>query len=89
MDIYLITYDLYSDDKDYTALYTEIEKLGVAKRILKSVWLVKIENMNATQISTKLRPVMDDKDLLYVVKNDKLDRQGWMHSSTWEWLNEK
>lgn len=89
MAVYLITYDLSSDLKDYTSLYTEIEKLGDAKRILKSVWLVKVFNMNASQISAKLRTVLGDKDLLYVVKNHDTDRQGWMHSSNWEWLKEK
>lgn len=89
MAVYLITYDLSSDLKDYTSLYTEIEKLGDAKRILKSVWLVRVFDMTASQISAKLRAVLDDKDLLYVVKNHDTDRQGWMHSSNWEWLKEK
>lgn len=88
MAIYLITYDLSSEDKDYTSLYTEIENLGNAIRILKSVWLVSVENMNANQISKTLREVMDDGDLLYVVRNDDSDRQGWMHSSNWQWLKD-
>jgi len=89
MAVYLITYDLSSDDKDYTSLYAEIEKLGDAKRILKSVWFLSVNNMNANQISDSLRKVLDDKDLLYVVKNDNQDRQGWMHASNWKWLKEK
>nr|WP_294923451.1 hypothetical protein [uncultured Flavobacterium sp.] len=89
MAVYLITYDLSSDDKDYASLYTEIEKLGEAKRILKSVWLVSVHNKNATQISAILRTVLGDKDFLYVVKNDNQDRQGWMYSSNWQWLKEK
>lgn len=88
MAIYLITYDLSSEDKDYTSLYSAIENLGSAKRILKSVWLVKVENLNASDISNNLRLVMDDRDLLYVVKNDDLDRQGWLHSSNWQWLKD-
>lgn len=89
MAVYLITYDLSSDDKDYTSLYTEIEKLGDSKRILKSVWLVKVEDKNANQITEILRSVLDERDLLYVVRNDEKDRQGWMHSSNWKWLAEK
>ena len=89
MAVYLITYDLSSDDKDYTSLYSEIEKLGDAKRILKSVWLVSVEDKNANIISEILRKVLDNKDLLYVVKNDNIDRQGWMHSSNWKWLEQK
>ena len=88
MAIYLITYDLSSEDKDYTSLYTEIEKLGNAIRILKSVWLVKVENMTANDISKVLRTVLDDRDLLYIVRNDDFDRQGWMHSSNWQWLKD-
>jgi len=88
MAVYLITYDLSSDDKDYTSLYTEIENLGNAIRMLKSVWLVKVDNLNSKEITNKLRAVMDDKDLLYVVKNDNTDRQGWLYSSNWEWLKE-
>ncbi len=89
MAVYLITYDLSSDDKDYTSLYTEIEKLGDAKRILKSVWLVNVQDKNANQISETLRTVLDERDLLYVVKNDAHDRQGWMHSGYWKWLEGK
>ncbi|MEM5567156.1 hypothetical protein WNY78_18735 [Psychroserpens sp. AS72] len=89
MAVYLITYDLSSEDKDYTSLYAEIEKLGDAKRILKSVWLVKVNNMKANEISEFLRKVLDDSDLLYVVKNDDVDRQGWMYTSNWDWLNNK
>jgi len=89
MAVYLITYDLSSDDKDYTSLYSEIEKLGDAKRILKSVWLVNVLDKNANQICEILRKVLEDHDLLYVVKNDHVDRQGWMHSSNWKWLEHK
>lgn len=88
MAIYLITYDLSSEDKDYTSLYSKIESLGSAIRILKSVWLINVTDKSANEISSALREVMDDKDLLYVVKNDSFDRQGWMHSSNWKWLKE-
>lgn len=88
MTVYLITYDLNSEDRDYTALYDEIENLGNAQRILKSVWLVKVHNLNAKKISDKLRSVMDKKDLLYVVKNDDSERQGWLYSSNWKWLKD-
>lgn len=86
MTVYLITYDLNSEDRDYKTLYDEIENLGKAQRMLKSVWLVNVDGLNAKAISEKLREVMDTKDLLYVVKNDKYDRHGWMYSSNWEWL---
>jgi hypothetical protein len=89
MAVYLITYDLSSEDKDYSSLYSEIENLGDAKRILKSVWLVNVVDLNASDISKALRSVMDDKDLLYVVKNDDTDRQGWLYSSNWKWLKSK
>jgi transposase len=88
MAVYLITYDLNASDKDYTSLYTEIENLGKAIRILKSVWLVSVDNMTASDISKTLRLVMDDSDLLYIVKNDNSDRQGWMHKSNWEWIKD-
>ena len=89
MAVYLITYDLSSPDKDYTSLFTEIEKLGDSKRILKSVWLVSVNNKNAFQISETLRNVMDRDDLLYVVKNHETDRQGWLYTSNWEWLDKQ
>ncbi|HCK29459.1 hypothetical protein KTH06_10475 [Acinetobacter ursingii] len=88
MTVYLITYDLNSEDRDYKTLYDEIENLGNAQRILKSVWLVKVEGMSSKAISNRLREVMDTKDLLYVVRNDDNDRQGWMYSSNWQWLKD-
>jgi CRISPR/Cas system-associated endoribonuclease Cas2 len=87
MAVYLITYDLSSPEKDYSSLFSEIENLGNAKRILKSVWLVAVEDKNAHQISETLRKVMDKDDLLYVVKNHESDRHGWIYSSIWKWLD--
>lgn len=87
-NVYLITYDLNSTEKDYSALFSEIEKLGDSIRILKSVWFVYTDK-DAKQISDILRGVMDVRDHLYVVRNDNEDRQGWMYSKNWDWLKGK
>lgn len=83
--VYLITYDLKTPGKEYNTLYDEIKSIGENYHPLESTWFVK-SSLSATNLSTKLRSVIDENDSLFVVKISKQDRQGWLPKTAWEWL---
>lgn len=86
MNTYLITYDLKSENKDYSNFYACIKGLGDWQHPLDSVWLVKT-SVNANNIFDILRNEKDEKDLILVIKVDLLDTQGWLSKTFWDWVN--
>jgi len=87
MNIYLITYDLKSPNRDYTNLYALIKDMGEWQHPLDSVWLIKTWR-SASGIYDILRREKGEKDLLMVVKVELSDIQGWLSKSFWNWVND-
>lgn len=86
MNIYSISYDLRQPNRDYTKLYEEIKKINNFIHPLESNWFVKSE-LSANDIYNRLKPHIDNNDLLLVIKVDETNKQGWMVRSFWDWLN--
>lgn len=61
----VISYDLNGKDKNYEELYKQIESLGLAKRILKSVWFSRTE-LSSEDVFNKLAPLIDEDDEIFV-----------------------
>jgi CRISPR/Cas system-associated endoribonuclease Cas2 len=86
--IYLITYDLNTEDKDYNALYDKIKSLGDSYyHPLESVWFLK-SPCDVNMISEELRMTMDDNDHIFVVEITNESKQGWLPKTAWEWLRD-
>lgn len=85
MNVYSISYDLRQPNRDYTSLYEEIKKIGDYFHPLESNWFVRT-NWDAQDIYDKLRPYIDDNDLILIIRVDQSDKQGWMVKNFWEWL---
>jgi hypothetical protein len=83
--IYLITYDLNTEGKDYNALYDKIKSLGQWFHPLESVWFLQ-SSYSVSQISEQLRTTMDNNDYIFVVEITRQLRQGWLPKTAWEWL---
>ncbi len=86
MNVYLITYDLKSVNKDYGSLYAKIKELGEWQHPLDSVWLVKSEE-KARAIYETLREEKEAKDLLMVIRVELSDVQGWLPKTFWNWVH--
>ena len=86
MNFYSISYDLRQPNRDYSNLYEAIKSFKLYIHPLESNWFIQ-SDWDAQDIYKKLRPCIDDNDLLLVIKVDKTDKQGWMVKSFWEWLN--
>ena len=87
--VFFITYDLRTPGQSYVELYEAIKNVGDWQHPLESTWIIKV-NSNFTfaeNIYDKLRPKIDDNDLLFIVDITEQDRQGWLSKAVWTWLN--
>jgi hypothetical protein len=84
--VYLITYDLNAQGKDYNALYEQIKSLGECFHPLESVWFLQ-SDVDVNTITEQLRTKMDNNDNILVVEITEQAHQGWLPKTAWEWLN--
>jgi len=68
--VYLISYDLTNNGKDYAQLYKALSHLG-AHKILTSRWILKHPKDDGEGLSNYLWKFMDEKDRLLVTTLDK------------------
>ena len=80
---YIIIYHLIDTDESY------VEKVIKSYRTwwhyINDFWIV-ITADTAGEISSKIKPVLDDDERLLVVEMGR-DRQGWLPKDAWEWLD--
>lgn len=90
--VYLVTYELRSPEKDYTPLFSYIEK-DVGEEVLhvmQNVWWIKSSNeLDLSDLCDKLRAHMDNTDLLSISRLEKGYYNGWLPGTSWEWLKER
>jgi hypothetical protein len=85
--IYLITYDLNTEGKDYNALYDKIKSLGECFHPLESVWFLQpFHYSDVNTVTEQLRTTMDSNDNIFVVEITDKSRQGWLPKTAWDWL---
>ncbi len=92
MNKYLIAYDLKGPDKNsYTGLYEAIKGIsGLWWHYLDTVWIVKNTSLTADEISARIKPHFNiPGDNFLVIKIDAVDKQGWLHRTAWDWLNDQ
>lgn len=88
MTMYLISYDLKSVQADYEAMYSTINSLGPAQRLLESTWvLAPAKPIDEDAISDRIRSVINQGDRFIVVRIDR-HRQGWLARDMWTWMRE-
>lgn len=85
--VYLVTYDLNKQGKNYDALYTCLREYSYIRDLdLDSVWFIST-TQDASQIDADIRQHMDANDRLFVTRLHKGEYQGWMDKKIWEWIN--
>ena len=75
---YMICYDLKGPEKDYQALYDELDCIG-ALPMLDSQWIFKARNTNVKKLMTHFRDFIDTDDILLIIK---IVPYGWAASNT-------
>lgn len=86
MSIYVISYELKSEYRDYSEFYTAIKTIGEWQHPIDSIWFVKTD-LNATAIYERIRKYSSEKDNILVSRVDISDMQGWLPRTFWNWIN--
>lgn len=84
--VHLVTYDLKKPGQSYEGLHEALKKLGTSyKHPFDSTWFIAGDSLSAGMIVEKLKPFIDDSDLLFVTEVTS-DRQGCMPDTFRKWL---
>lgn len=84
MKVYLISYDLKTQNRDYTPLYDAIKNNYNWWHYLESTWLV-ATNENSQQISNRLIATITQNDRLLIIQVS-IDYYGWLPVEAWNWI---
>ncbi len=82
--LYLVSYELYDPDRDYSGLFEELKAHGDWLQLMRSVWLVSTDE-DAALIFNRLGPHVDKGDSLMVIKAGA-DYRGWLSEEAAAWL---
>lgn len=90
--IYSLSYELKSQEKDYTELFTYLEH-GLGKgegiHVLRdSWWIASEEEIDVDQECDEIRKRMGEKDHFFFSRLTDKDINGWLPSSSWNYYNE-
>lgn len=89
MKYYLISYDLRSPGRDYSALYDEIKSYMDYQHPMESTWVVHVpDSVKPTDLRIKLLSKMDQNDSIFVVDISESAYSGWLPSSFWKWYRQ-
>ena len=70
--LYLVSYDLNDEDKNYPALRDKL--IGMeGKKVLASQWIVREDNTTAEELRDLCMEVMDDNDSIFVNSLESAD----------------
>ncbi|WP_069997771.1 hypothetical protein [Cellulosilyticum sp. I15G10I2] len=89
MKVFLISYDLNKSGQDYNSLYEAIKACSYSDtwwHYLDSTWIIK-SNLSVSQVSDKLKSVMDDNDSLLVIEVIN-NYAGWLPQKAWDYLKQ-
>ncbi len=89
--IFQLSYELKTPDKDYTELYSFLEKeIGKsAIHVLRDTWWIKYDGLKDIDgISDLIKDKMGKNDVFFVSEIQISKINGWLASSNWKWINE-
>lgn len=93
MKIYLLSYELRTPDNDYSKFYEFIEHIGDDRvHVLRdSWWIASKETLQIEQLCSEIRDHLTVNDVFYVeeMTESNSNINGWMASSSWNWLRDK
>lgn len=89
--VYQLSYDLRSADKDYSDLFSFLEKgLGDGGiNVLKDTWWIRFSSQpNLSAVVNDVKCYMDKTDIFCISKISDGDYNGWMPQKSWEWIKD-
>lgn len=87
MNVFLINYDPKSSDFDYTPFFDKIKSYESWHHPLEYTWFIKVgDTVSANKIYGELKPLLSERDRILVIKVDRVNNQGWLSKSFWDWI---
>ena len=88
--VYMISYDLNKQDKDYEGVFQAIKDAsdGTWIKPLLSTWLIRSNYSNANAVYKVIKPYLDNNDNIYICEL-KHNNQGWLSEKTWSFIREQ
>ena len=83
--VYLVAYDFPGSAEGYTDLFEELKRSTAWWHYIDGAWLLSTTE-SADDIFNRLEPYLDDDINLLIVEVGG-DRQGWLSSRAWKWIN--
>lgn len=82
--LYLITYDLKKDGRDYSSLTAALKLSPHWWHHMDNTWLVKTSE-TPEQVWNRLAPHMDKGDNMIIIQVTK-NYSGWLSQKAWDWI---
>lgn len=82
---YLISYESNEMLHDYTEVMEAIKSFGNYQHPMSTLWFVRTD-LTADSIYQKIKPLLREKDHIFVTKISANNCQGWLAKSFWQWL---
>ena len=87
--VYSLSYELKSTEMDYTPLFAFLEH-GIGEggiHVLRdSWWIFSRTELNISDTCDEIRKRLAEKDHFFFTKLSDNDINGWLPSSSWQWL---
>ena len=87
--IYSLTYELKSQDKDYTSLFIFLEhELGSGGlHVMRDCWWISSDiELEINELCDKIRTYIGDKDHFFITRLPEAEINGWLPSSSWDYF---
>ena len=87
--VYLVTYDLNNEGKNYDAVIKAIKdsSTGAYCSFWRSSWLIKSNLSTADEVFKNIEPHVDPDDRILVVQVED-NKQGWLLPDQWEYITD-
>lgn len=88
--IYQLSYELRTQEKDYSSFYSYLENLGQgALHILRDTWWIYFtEEISVDTLCDSIHEHMGENDI-FVLTPLGIVANGWLATNAWNWRNRK
>lgn len=89
--VYSLSYELKSEEKDYTSLFNYLEH-GIGQggiHVMRDTWWIASDTeLDIDAICGKIRTLIGEKDHFFLTRLSQSSINGWLPSSAWDYFSE-
>ena len=88
MSLKIVSYDLKSQNRDYTQLISAIKEEGSWWHYMESFWLLDTKK-SVDDLVEKLKDLLDQEDRLLIIDLSSRDYNGWLPQTAYDWISKR